>query len=73
VSAVADAEEEEASQFKIYALSWSLTTDALILWDALSSLRNRGELWKPPFWLAKARAKAALTEAASERRRQPEP
>jgi exopolysaccharide production protein ExoY len=47
VSSVADANEEEASQYKMYAFSWSLTTDALILWDALRSLRDRGELWRP--------------------------
>jgi len=71
VSAVADAEEEEASQYKIYALSWSLSTDALILWDALRSLRDRGELWKPTFRLAKARAKAAETRDAEETRANP--
>lgn len=47
VSAVADADEEEAVQYKMYALSWSLMTDAMILWDALTSLQRRGELWKP--------------------------
>lgn len=41
------AENGDASQYKIYALSWSFSTDALLLWDALRSLRNRGELWKP--------------------------
>lgn len=68
VSAIVDAEEEEASQYKIYALSWSLSTDALILWDALDSLLRRGELWKPNPSL-KARGQAAATAAASTRRR----
>lgn len=58
VAAVADASEEEASQYKVYALSWSISTDALLLWDALVSLRKRGELWKPSVAL-KSRAKAA--------------
>lgn len=58
VSAVVDADEEEASQYKAYALAWSLSTDALILWDALRSMRNRGELWKPSFKPTKARAAA---------------
>jgi lipopolysaccharide/colanic/teichoic acid biosynthesis glycosyltransferase len=40
-------ESGDANQFKVYALSWSLTTDLLLLWDALRSLRDRGELWKP--------------------------
>jgi lipopolysaccharide/colanic/teichoic acid biosynthesis glycosyltransferase len=73
VSAVVDADEEEASQYKIYALSWSLLADSLILWDALRSLLNRGELWKPMFRLAAiARAKAAAeSEAAASRRRTP--
>lgn len=39
----------DTSQYKIYAMSWALSTDALIFWDALRSLRNRGELWKPSF------------------------
>jgi exopolysaccharide production protein ExoY len=47
ISAIVEADEEEASQYKIYALSWSATTDMLILSDALRSLRNRGELWQP--------------------------
>ena len=47
ISAIVEADEEEASQYKIYALSWSATTDMLILSDALRSLRNRGELWRP--------------------------
>ncbi len=58
VSAIVDADEEEASQYKAYSLAWSLSTDALILWDALRSMRDRGALWKPSFNRAKARAKA---------------
>lgn len=49
VSSVVEADEEEASQYKIYALSWSIMTDVLILSDALHSLRNRGELWRPAY------------------------
>lgn len=40
---------DDPSQYKVYAMSWALSTDALILWDALRSLRDRGELWKPSF------------------------
>lgn len=47
VSTIVDADEEEASQYKIYAFSWSLMTDIVILSDALRSLRDRGELWRP--------------------------
>ncbi|HYD88953.1 MAG TPA: sugar transferase [Vitreimonas sp.] len=65
VSAIADADEEDAAQYKMYALAWSLGTDALILWDALRSLRDRGELWKPSFKIARARARAKA--AAGER------
>lgn len=43
----------DPSQYKIYAMSWALTTDALILWDALRSLRDRDELWRPSFARAK--------------------
>jgi exopolysaccharide production protein ExoY len=40
---------DDPSQYKVYAMSWALSTDALILWDAVRSLRDRGELWKPSF------------------------
>ncbi|MBC7767584.1 MAG: sugar transferase [Phycisphaerales bacterium] len=69
VSPIADADEEEASQYKVYALSWSLMTDALLLWDALRSLRDRGELWRPSFKIARARAKAASERPVVVRRR----
>lgn len=44
---------DDPSQYKIYAMSWAVTTDALILWDALRSLRDPGDLWKPSFARAK--------------------
>jgi exopolysaccharide production protein ExoY len=47
ISTIVDANEEEASQYKIYAFSWSLMTDLVILFDALRGLRDRGELWRP--------------------------
>ena len=47
VSTIVDADEEEASQYKIYAFSWSMMTDIVILSDALRGLRDRGELWRP--------------------------
>lgn len=47
VSTIIDASEEQASQYKVYAFSWSLMTDIVILSDALRSLRDRGELWRP--------------------------
>jgi exopolysaccharide production protein ExoY len=53
LSAIADSAEEEASQYKIYAMSWSFTMELLIMWDTLRSLRNRGELWRPGMKLAK--------------------
>ncbi len=68
VSAIVDADEEEASQYKAYSLAWTLSTDALILWDALRSMRDRGELWKPSFKLAKARAKAGGERAVARQR-----
>jgi lipopolysaccharide/colanic/teichoic acid biosynthesis glycosyltransferase len=55
VNAIADADEEEAGQYKIYARSWSHWTDALILWDALSSWRDRGALWQPGLRLLPAK------------------
>jgi exopolysaccharide production protein ExoY len=53
LTAIADDTEEEASQYKIYAMSWSFMMELLITWDALKSLRNRGELWRPGMKLAK--------------------
>ncbi|MGE0740471.1 MAG: sugar transferase [Hyphomonadaceae bacterium] len=47
VAAVADSDDETSSQYKMYALSWSHLTDALLLWEGLRSLRTRGELWRP--------------------------
>jgi lipopolysaccharide/colanic/teichoic acid biosynthesis glycosyltransferase len=47
ISTIVDADEEVASQYKIYAFSWSLMTDIVILSDAMRSLRDRGELWRP--------------------------
>jgi exopolysaccharide production protein ExoY len=47
VRAIVSPEDEPSSQYKAYALSWTVTTDLLLMWDALRSLRNRGELWRP--------------------------
>lgn len=47
VSTIVDADEEQASQYKVYAFSWSMMTDIVILSDALRGLRDRGELWRP--------------------------
>ena len=47
ISSIVDSDEEEASQYKVYAFSWSLMTDIVILSDALRGLRDRGELWRP--------------------------
>jgi exopolysaccharide production protein ExoY len=47
ISTIVDADEEQASQYKVYAFSWSLMTDIVILSDAMRGLRDRGELWRP--------------------------
>lgn len=40
----------DPSQYKIYAMSWTIATDALIFWDGLRSLFDRRqELWNPSF------------------------
>jgi lipopolysaccharide/colanic/teichoic acid biosynthesis glycosyltransferase len=39
----------DPSQYKIYAMSWEVVTDALILWDALRSLWTRQDSFKPSF------------------------
>lgn len=53
INSIADADEEDPGHYKLYARSWSLSADLLILWDAVRSLRNRGELWKPNFKMKK--------------------
>jgi lipopolysaccharide/colanic/teichoic acid biosynthesis glycosyltransferase len=40
---------DDPSQYKIYAMSWALSTDMLILWDAWRSLFKRDDLWRPSF------------------------
>jgi lipopolysaccharide/colanic/teichoic acid biosynthesis glycosyltransferase len=40
---------DDPSQYKIYAMSWAVLTDALIFWDAFRSLSDRDDLWKPSF------------------------
>lgn len=47
VETLAEPGEDPTAQYKIYAMSWSLLTDVLIMWEALGSMRNRGELWRP--------------------------
>lgn len=40
----------DSSQYKIYAMSWALSTDALIFWDGVRSLFDgRDHLWNPSF------------------------
>lgn len=40
----------DPSQYKIYAMAWAITTDALIFWDGVRSLFDgREELWEPSF------------------------
>lgn len=69
VGALAASGEDRASQYKLYARSWDLGVDMLILWDALSSLRNRGELWSPRFSLKNANPRVVAPQAVLERRR----
>jgi exopolysaccharide production protein ExoY len=60
VAAILDGHEDKSAQYKAYAISWSLMTDVLIFWDALRSLRNRGELWRPTPAKPKAEAQRAV-------------
>ena len=58
VSASAEEETDEAIQYKLYSMSWSLMLDLSIVQGALNGLANRGELWKPGR-VAKGKAKPA--------------
>jgi exopolysaccharide production protein ExoY len=51
IASIADADAEDPGHYKIYALSWSLSADFLILWDGVRSLRDKGKLWQPSFKL----------------------
>jgi lipopolysaccharide/colanic/teichoic acid biosynthesis glycosyltransferase len=57
VGAVTNSDEEGATEYKTYTRAWSLSTDILLLWDALRSLRDRGELWRPSLKLPKVGAR----------------
>ncbi len=52
ISRLVDREHAE-SQYKAYALSWSLMMDLLVIWDCVRGFRNRGRLWKPGLKLNK--------------------
>jgi exopolysaccharide production protein ExoY len=43
VSSVVCADEDIASQYKAYALSWSVLTDALIMWESLGKLLEHSD------------------------------
>lgn len=60
VSAILDGHEDKSAQYKAYAISWSFMTDAVVFWDALRSLRNRGELWQPGMARPKAEGQRAV-------------
>ena len=64
IASIADADAEDPGHYKIYALSWSLTADFLILWDALRGLRQKGELWKPSFKLKRGAVKTVRRRTA---------
>jgi exopolysaccharide production protein ExoY len=59
---------EDPSQYKIYAMSWAVTTDILIAWDAVRALFDRNELWQPSF---KHAAPGQSTSGVIVRRRTP--
>jgi exopolysaccharide production protein ExoY len=68
VSALVEGGASDPMQFKAYALSWAFSTDALIIWEAVRSLRDRGELWKPSASLLKVGQNAAKAEVVVRRR-----
>ncbi|MBX9745428.1 MAG: sugar transferase [Hyphomonadaceae bacterium] len=60
VIAILDGHDDKHAQYKAYAMSWSFLTDAVIFWDEVRSLRNRGELWKPTHARPKADSQRAV-------------
>lgn len=69
VGPIANSDHDEPSFYKLYAMSWALSMDVLILWDALRSLRNRGELWRPSLRRPKANETVVAPTAVVNRRR----
>jgi lipopolysaccharide/colanic/teichoic acid biosynthesis glycosyltransferase len=59
---IVDAHDAEASQYKIYSMAWSHATDALLVWDALSGLMKKGELWRPTRRVLRAQAGGTAPE-----------
>ena len=60
----------DPSQYKIYAMSWALTTDVLIFWDGLRSMFDgREQLWDPSF----KRAEPGQSTSGIVVRRRPQP
>lgn len=47
VSSLVDASPEDGAQYKAYALSQSPLIDALLMWDAVKTLRANAALWRP--------------------------
>jgi exopolysaccharide production protein ExoY len=68
VSALVEGGAADPTQFKAYALSWAFSTDALLIWEALRSLRDEGELWKPSANLLKLSQTAAKPDIVVRRR-----
>lgn len=46
-----EGDENVGGPYKVYALSWSLWHDVLIVWRAVRDFRDRGELWRPSWRL----------------------
>lgn len=65
IASIADADEEDPGHYKIYALSWSLGADFLILWDGLRRLQTKGELWRPSFKLKKGAQPVSVRRRSS--------
>ncbi|MFZ2029569.1 MAG: sugar transferase [Vitreimonas sp.] len=65
VSGLVGESEENAAQYKVYSMCWSLPTDVTLLLAACVSIRKRGELWKP----RRSERPLAQSEEAAARRR----
>lgn len=66
LSSITEDETEESGQYKVYAMSWSLSMDLLIMWDAFLSLWRRGTLWRPGMKLPNSSAPAVVVRQRGE-------
>lgn len=68
VSGLVASDQDLSTQYKTYKMSWAVSTDVLIFWDALRTVRRRDELWRPGQRQPRAGAATSLPPVIVRRR-----